>query len=137
MTDSPTRPDVQSLQRRLDRERRARLEVEAIAEKAASEQHEMVQALHQREQQLAEAQRVANLGSWEWDIAADRVAWSDELYRIFGLKPHELEPTYEGYLAHVHPDDVAVVNGWVGGALTGGEPFEGDHRVIRSGGEVA
>ena len=92
---------------------------------------------HDREEELAESQRVAHLGSWEWDIAGNRISWSDELYRIFGLAPHELEPTYEGYLAHVHPDDVALVNGWVGAVLQGEECFEGDNRILRPGGEVA
>ena len=112
------------------------MEVEAIAERTAADQFEVVQALRQREQQLAEAQRVAQLGSWEWDIATNRVSWSDELYRIFDLEPHELEPTYEGYLAHVHPDDRAVANEEVGAALHAKDNFEYVARVVRSGGEV-
>jgi PAS domain-containing protein len=58
-----------------------------------------------RHQQLAAAEELAGVGSFEWDIAADRVTWSDNLYRIFGHRPGEFEGTYEAYLSFVHPDD--------------------------------
>ena len=54
---------------------------------------------------LAEAQEVAQVGSWEWDIGANRVTWSDELYRLWGLEPQSVEMTYERYLDSVHPAD--------------------------------
>jgi len=56
-------------------------------------------ALRQREAGLAEAQRLAHIGSWEWDIASNHVTWSDELYRIVGTTREEFVPSYEGYLA--------------------------------------
>ena len=59
----------------------------------------------EREQQLAEAQEVAHLGSWEWDFVNDRVAWSDEQYRLFGVSPDVFDPTVAGFLSYVHPDD--------------------------------
>ena len=61
--------------------------------------------IHRREAQLVEAQRIAHLGSYEWDLRTYSVNRSEELCRIFGLLPHEFEPTYEGYLARVHPED--------------------------------
>ena len=42
---------------------------------------------------------MAHLGSWEWDVAQNRVIWSDEVFSIFGLKPNEFDPTYEAFLA--------------------------------------
>ncbi|MEX2618835.1 MAG: PAS domain S-box protein [Egibacteraceae bacterium] len=93
-------------------------------------------ALADREEQLAEAQRVAHVGSWEWDVVADGLAWSDQLYRIFGLEPRELEATYDGFLVHVHPDDRDHVNERVASTLETGIPFYCEYRVLRRSGEV-
>ena len=102
-----------------------------------TERKRIEEALYRREQQLAEAQRVAHIGSWEWDVAADHVSWSDELYRIFGLTARDdFNPTFEGFLARVHPDDVALITATVGAALQGGDDIEVDHRIVRPGGEV-
>ena len=87
--------------------------------------------------QLAVAQSIAKVGSWEWDVAADRVSWSDELYRIYGLDRTDLTPTYEGFLARIHPDDRALVARVVGAALESQDSFEFDARVVQSNGEIA
>ena len=54
---------------------------------------------------IAEAQRLARLGSWEWNVAKDQVTWSEELFRIYALDPARHVPSYESFLATVHPDD--------------------------------
>jgi ligand-binding sensor protein len=54
---------------------------------------------------LEEAQSIANLGSWQLDLILNRLTWSDEVYRIFGIDALEMEPTYEGFLLSIHPDD--------------------------------
>jgi PAS domain S-box-containing protein len=59
--------------------------------------------------QLVEAQQLARIGSWEWDIPANRVTWSDELFRIYGYEPGAVEVSYERFLEHVHPEDRASV----------------------------
>ena len=61
------------------------------------------------EAKLAEAQQIARLGSWEWEIASDHVVWSDELYRIYGVRPDRLPGSYGSYLDKVHEDDRARV----------------------------
>ncbi|GAB3872932.1 response regulator [Terrabacter terrigena] len=86
--------------------------------------------------QLAEAQAIARIGSWEWDVGNDRVSWSDQLYRIYGMDRSELAPTYEGFLARIHPDDRAHVADTVGAAIASEDSFEFDARVLRTGGEV-
>lgn len=86
--------------------------------------------------QLAEAQAIAKIGSWEWDVGSDRVSWSDELYRIYGMDRSELAPTYEGFLARIHPDDRDHVAATVGAAVTSEDSFEFDARVLRTGGET-
>ena len=86
--------------------------------------------------ELADAQRVARLGSWEWDVVADCVTWSHELYRIFGLEPDEVPPTFEAYLSCLYPDDRSMVNERVAAALESGDGFDVEHRIIRGQGEV-
>jgi len=86
------------------------------------------------EQALAEAQAIAKVGSWEWDIRADVVTWSDELYRIFDLEPQEFAATYEGFLAHVHPEDRADVMASIESLFHGVAVSEYEARIVRAGG---
>lgn len=92
--------------------------------------------LQTRETQLTEAQAIARLGNWEWDIAANKVKWSDELYRIFGLEPQVFVATYEEYLTFIHPEDLELVTGVVETALRDKEFSSFDHRLIRPDGTV-
>lgn len=130
------------LERRLERERAIRREAEAIAEGATRRLYELSERLkhseselRMREAQLEEAQELAHLGSWSWDVLADAVAWSDELYRIYGVEPTAFAATYEGLLALVHPDDRDLVRDAVERSLVAAEPFEFDHRILRPDGE--
>src|SRR5581483_7844686 len=70
-----------------------------------TERKRIEQALAQREAQLAEAQRLARLGSWELDLATGQVGCSDEFYCILGLDPPAVRPTLDAVLASVHPED--------------------------------
>jgi two-component system cell cycle sensor histidine kinase/response regulator CckA len=91
------------------------------------------------EAKLAEAQQIAHLGSWEWEIAADRVTWSDELYRIYGVDPADGEDgfgSYGSYLEKVHPDDRARVARVIETALTERRPWSVDYRIVRPGGDL-
>jgi PAS domain S-box-containing protein len=94
------------------------------------------EALRKSESRLAEAQRLAQLGSWEWDAVTNRVTWSAELYRIFGLQPEQLSATYEGFLERVHPDDRDRVQQIVDRAYLDHRPFEYDCRTCRPDGVV-
>ena len=86
-------------------------------------------------ERLLEAQDVAHVGSWEWDIAADRVWWSDEMYRIYGIEPGA-PIGYETFLNRLHPDDRALADSIVRQAFANGRPFAYDHRVVRDDGTV-
>ncbi|MGA8258533.1 MAG: response regulator [Nocardioides sp.] len=101
-----------------------------------TERHRLHAALIDREQQLADAQQIAKLGTWWWDIPTDEVWWSDELYRMYGLVPGELEPTFEGFLAHVHPDDRDRVYACVVTALEDGLDYEWQARIVTPDDEV-
>lgn len=94
------------------------------------------QMLRTKEEQLAEAQRLAHLGSWEWDIPSNTVTWSDELYRIYGLQPQEFEATYKGFLDRIHPDDLELVKGEVERAYREGTSFSFEHRIVQPDGTV-
>jgi PAS domain S-box-containing protein len=85
---------------------------------------------------LEEAQRVAHVGSWEWDIAANRVSWSDELFRMYGVDPQSFDVDFESYLDRVHPDDREFVQQTVERAYAGALPFLFDHRIVRRDGTV-
>lgn len=86
--------------------------------------------------QFEEVQRLAHLGSWEWDVLTDSIAWSDELYRIYGLEPQEFPATYEAFLERIHPDDRNMVNETVQAAYGSKEPYSFDHRLVRPDGSV-
>ncbi len=85
---------------------------------------------------LLRAQRIAGLGNWDWRIAEDRLFWSREVYRIFGVEPERFAASYEAFLDRVHADDRALVDGAVRRALATGEPYDITHRVVLPGGAV-
>ncbi|MEK7313384.1 MAG: PAS domain-containing protein, partial [Deltaproteobacteria bacterium] len=88
------------------------------------------------EKSLSEAQRIARLGNWDWDIVKNELSWSDEIYRIFGLTPREFGATYEAFLSAVHLDDREFVVNSVNAAVYKKKPYSIDHRVVRPDGSV-
>ncbi|MFP4131859.1 MAG: putative bifunctional diguanylate cyclase/phosphodiesterase [Thiohalospira sp.] len=94
-------------------------------------------ALERSEAELAEAQRIAHLGSWVSDFTTDEIRWSDEVYRIFGLERDEWGATHEAFLQAVHPDDRERVQRAVEAALDPDGPrYDIEHRITRPDGEV-
>jgi PAS domain S-box-containing protein len=83
--------------------------------------------------QLAQAQRLAHIGSWDWDLRTNAVTWSDELYHIFGLQPGTINVAGE-VDRFIHPDDLDL--GWdtVKRAVASKEPYDYYHRIIRPDG---
>ncbi|PKM43103.1 MAG: hypothetical protein CVV05_16295 [Gammaproteobacteria bacterium HGW-Gammaproteobacteria-1] len=86
--------------------------------------------LIEREASLANAQRIARLGNWDWDIRRGTLHWSDEIYRMFGVEPRGFTPTYEAFLAFVHPDDRPCVEQAVAQAVARHAPYAIEHRVV-------
>ena len=101
-----------------------------------SERKSAEQALREQRTLLAEAQKLAGLGCWEWDPSSGRVTWSDEMFAIYGVDPREFKPTFEGYLERVHPEDRATTGAMVARALMDNRAFSIDERILRPGGEV-
>lgn len=94
------------------------------------------EAVRASEARLANAQRIAHIGNWDWDIVAGELHWSDEIYRIFGFEPQEFGATYEAFLATIHPDDRAKVEQAVTAALEEDTPYSIEHRIVLPSGEV-
>lgn len=92
-------------------------------------------SLRRSQLNLAKAERIAKLGNWDWNIVTNKLAWSDEIYRIFGLDPEEFGANYEAFLNSVHPDDRRHVQDAVDAALNENKEYNIEHRVIRPNGE--
>jgi PAS domain S-box-containing protein len=79
---------------------------------------------------LAESQKVANVGSWSFDLRTKELLCSDELYRLFGLTPGKSHPSYRSLLNRVHPEDMDQVNKILADAFEGARPFSFDHKIL-------
>lgn len=101
-----------------------------------SEQIKAITALERSEASLAEAQKIARIGNWDWDISNNSLMWSDGIYRIFGVEPQVFEATYEAFLDRVHPDDRKNVAKAVEVALAVGKPYSLDHRIVLHNGKT-
>jgi PAS domain S-box-containing protein len=115
-----------------EQRRSANLLEQEVAERTRTEER-----LREQERQLVEAQALARVGSWNWDIASDVVTWSDQLYRNFGLEPRAVPLTYRSFLDRVHPEDRPWVEEAITRAYQSGAPFAFDHRLVRTDGTVA
>ena len=109
-----------------------------------TERKQADEKLKQSENQLAEAQRLAHVGSFDWDLRSNTVTWSDELYRIFGLQPGEIEVAGDG-MSFIHPEDREFVLSTVKSSVKNKEPYsfyyrilrpDGDERIVHSRGQV-
>jgi two-component system cell cycle sensor histidine kinase/response regulator CckA len=91
--------------------------------------------LRRREAELAEAQSIAGLGSWDRDLKNDTVTWSDELYRIYGFDASRPPPTREELGQHIHPEDRDLVAEAIE-SRDGQDSFEFDFRFVRPSGAI-
>jgi len=96
----------------------------------------LARKLEESNARLEEAQRVAHVGHWEWDLETQEVVWSDETYRIFGLKPQERPMDLAGVREMVHPDDRESLFGGVDADLSAGTYPVAEFRIVRPSGEV-
>jgi PAS domain S-box-containing protein len=101
-----------------------------------TERRRTEEALRARDVQLQEAQALANLGSWEWDLRTNSRTWSDQLSRIFGLRPKQLPSTFDGFYPLVHADDRERTANLAREALRTGKSYENQFRIVRPDGVV-
>ncbi len=88
------------------------------------------EALRNSQASLAAAQRIAHIGSWEWDVVHNKLDWSDEIYRIFGLSVQQFDASYEAFIDRVHPEDRSAVQRAVDDALRNRTPYDIEHRIV-------
>ncbi len=92
--------------------------------------------LRRSRERLAEAERVARTGSWEWDITNDQTAWSDGLLALYGITPDQFDSSSEGANQRVYPDDRKLVRDALKHAIAERSSFTFDYRAIPSDGRV-
>jgi len=102
-----------------------------VTERVAAEE-----ALRRSEANLAEAQQVAHVGSWELDLVNNRLWWSDEIYRIFGIDPQRFGASYEAFLERVHPEDREKVDAAYRRSVADRTSYEIVHRLLLDDGRV-
>ena len=95
-----------------------------------------IEALRRSEERYALAQRVANIGSWDWDIQTGDLHWSDRIEPIFGFAPGQFGATYEAFLECVHPDDRQGVVDSVYASVEQGDDYAIEHRIVWPDGTV-
>lgn len=95
---------------------------------------ELVSELRATKNRLGEAERVSGRGSWEWHIESGVVTWSDQMYRVFGIELGAVEPSYEGYISRIHPDDREAVIARIARTLETGQSWEDVKRALKGDG---
>jgi len=114
-------------------------EYESLNEELRQTNDELLSAkvnVELNEQKLKEAQELAKIGSWELDIANNKVYWSDEIYRIFGCKPQAFGATYEAFLKFIHPDDREFVEQAYQNHIKNKQPYNIIHRIVTQNSET-
>jgi PAS domain S-box-containing protein len=133
MLDQIQRRDEELQRAREELERRVEVRTADLRAELA-ERRRTESALVQSERLLADAQRLAHVGSWEWDVARDRIVWSEELYRIYGTDPAEPVQSFRAFLDRVHPGDRETVQRRIEEALEQTGSFSLEHRIVRPDG---
>ena len=101
-----------------------------------TEKHLAEAALKESAQRLEEAQRIAQVGSWEFDVASGKLTWSDETYRLFEIDKDTFGASYEAFMDTVHPDDRERVSQAYIDSLTNRMPYEISHRICMPDGRI-
>lgn len=100
------------------------------------EHRQTADKLRRSEQFLRNAQRVAQIGSWEFDVQTGQTYWTEELYHIHGFDPRQPPPTPEQVLTYIHPDDHQLHEDAIRIPISQGKPFEVNLRIVRNDGEI-
>jgi PAS domain S-box-containing protein len=107
--------------------------LEKLVEERTAELKEAYNSLLENELRLSEAQKIAHVGNWDWNLLTDELYWSDELYSIFGLTPQKFGLPYNDVLNYIHPDNRDDVDNAVKKAFKG-KPYNIDYRIVPADG---
>lgn len=116
-----------------------RMEVEGIVSisQDITEQKAAQLRLKESQESLAEAQKIAHLGNWNWDLLHDKVRWNDELFRIFGEEPQSFTPTYERFLSYLSKNERHKVEQAIAKKLVDPEtPYDMVHEIMHTDGTI-
>jgi len=103
---------------------------------ASAERETLYRTVAESEARLAEAQALAHLGNWEWDVKSGVNTWSDENFRIHGFAPGSVQPSYDVWIGRIHPEDRERVLSAVQAALDGRAPYDVECRVVHPDGAI-
>jgi len=101
-----------------------------------TERRRIAEELQARETQLNEAQAISRVGSWEFDIIENKITWSDELYRIYGVNRQDFDLTFQAYTNCIHPDDRDYVAKTIEKSLREKKFHSVEHRIIQPDGTI-
>lgn len=104
--------------------------------KLAEEKQNFIKNIIESEAMLKEAEKIAHFGSWETDLLTGISKWSDEAYRIFGVVPGSIQPSYSNFLKCVHPEDKSIVQQATEAAINNSETQKINYRVVNKDGSV-
>lgn len=93
-----------------------------------------LERLEESEAIYKSAERIAHIGNWRWEVAANKVHWTDGLYRIYGFEPGSIEVNFEVFLSYVHEDDRESIKNIIVNSLSSKNPFEFYHRIVTDDG---
>lgn len=109
--------------------------IEGVSQDVTDRERAMLH-LQLNEERLAEAQRIAHIGSWTLDLVTNDLIWSDEIFRIFELDQEQFGASYEAFLAAIHPDDVGRVDAAYTQSLVDRQPYLITHRLLMPDGRI-
>ena len=101
-----------------------------------TEKQQFIEKLQESDHLFKQAQARTHIGNWTWDIPANKVTWSDEMYRVYGLEPQSEEVNFETYISHIHPDDRENRLKQVQHVFETGEPEDHHYRIVLPDGSI-
>jgi PAS domain S-box-containing protein len=101
-----------------------------------TEKQTLIRNLKHNEQLYKQAEAIAHLGNWTWNIGENRIEWTEELYRIYGVNPGTETIDYDRYLSFIHPDDIHKVESTIQKCLETHQPYDYYHRIILKNGTI-
>ncbi|WP_422860725.1 sensor histidine kinase [Flagellimonas sp. S174] len=101
-----------------------------MQQKDVTAESEALQLLEDRDRKYKEAQEIANVGHWNWDMLKDEITWSDQLFRVFGQEPGNFEATYEALMEIIHPEDRKAFNADVEACISENVLHDIVHRIV-------